>query len=101
VLNVAGAVNFVFFIWMFFSPSLAWLPFFFMSLTAFSIAAIIKRKSVPAPAGDSASGQGSEGTATRGGRALGAASLPPAPMFDRQGRTPLERVMRDDDEDEK
>lgn len=98
VLNVAGVINFIFFVWMFLSSSLYWLLFFFMALTAFSVASIVKRRSAPIP--DAVKpGWGGERATPVGVRALGAASPPPAPMFDREGRTPLERVMRDDEEE--
>jgi hypothetical protein len=99
-LNVAGAVNFVFFVWVFLTSSLYWLLFFFMSLTAFSVAAMIKRRSVPVPAADVKQAWEDEGATSGVARALEAASPPPAPMFDREGRTPLERVMRDDEEEQ-
>ena len=99
-LYVAGAVNFILYLWMFLSSSLSWLPFFFMSVTAFAAAALIKRRSVTIPAADSTRWRGKVATQDAA-RALGAAEPPPAPMFDREGRTPLERVMRDDGEDAK
>jgi hypothetical protein len=98
VLNVAGAVNFVLFIWMFLSFSLSWLLFFFMALIAFSIAARIKKRSVSMPVAADRPGRGDEVATSGGAKALGTAQ-PPVPMFDREGRTPLERVMRDGDDE--
>jgi len=97
-LNVAGAVGFVLFAWAFLSfPSLYWLPFFFASLTAFFIAAKVKRRSVATPPAlsDSAGGADALGEA---GADNTAAPLPPRAMFDREGRTPLERVFTQDEE---
>lgn len=96
-LNVAGAVNFIFFVWTFLSTSRIWLLYFFMSLTAFFIASTIKKKSVTPRA--------AAGLSRRGKNALGGAgehvtTLPPRPMFDREGRTPLERVFTQDEEAE-
>ncbi|MDT5293395.1 MAG: hypothetical protein QOJ76_275 [Acidobacteriota bacterium] len=98
VLKVAGAVNFIFFVWMFLSNSLSWLFFFFMALTAFSVSAIAKRRSGPAHVARGTPGLVGEGTNPVGAGAIRAATPQPAPMFDREGRTPLERAMRDEEE---
>ena len=95
-LNVAGAVGFVLFVWTFFSSSLYWLFYFFMSLTAFFVAAKIKKRGVPTPPAPGLSGR----TSGRGVTGEPVASLPPRPMFDREGRTPLERVFTEDEEAE-
>jgi hypothetical protein len=97
VLNIAGVVGFVFFLSTFFSSSLYWLFYFFMSLTAFFVAAKLKKRSVAPPPASGLSG--------RGLNVLNAAGeyvppLPPRPMFDREGRTPLERVFTQDEEAE-
>jgi hypothetical protein len=94
-LNVAGAVSFVFFVWTFLSFPLYWLLFFFMSLTSFSVAAVIKRRSVAVPNSTGPSGREDETAIPGGGGAKAlVAAFPPAPMFDREGRTPLERVFK-------
>jgi hypothetical protein len=96
-LNVAGAVSFVFFVWTFLSTSLNWLLYFFISLTAFFVAATIKKKSVaPRPAAVP-SGRWKNAP---GGAGEHVTALPPRPMFDREGRTPLERVFTQDEEAE-
>ncbi len=89
-LYVAGAVSLAFAAWNFLSLSLAWLFFFFTSLAAFLTAAMVKKKSVAAPVHTH---EAAGGTAN----ALGA-TLPPAPMFDVEGRTPLERAFAEDEE---
>jgi len=94
-LNAAGAVGFVFFVWTFFSSSLFWLFYFFMSLTAFFVASTIKKKAVTL--------RDEAGLSGRAKNALGGErvpALPPRPMFDREGRTPLERVFTQDEEAE-
>lgn len=86
-LKVAGGVSLAFAVWTFLSPSLSWLLFFFLSLAAFSTAAMIKRRGVRAPAhSPETAGLGSGDV-----KALGD-DFPPAPMFDREGQTPLERA---------
>lgn len=97
VLNVAGAAGFVLFVWTFFSSSLFWLFYFFMSLTAFFAAAKIKKKSVAPP---NASGLSGRGTNALKEAFEHVTPLPPRPMFDREGRTPLERVFTEDEEAE-
>lgn len=92
-LNVAGAVGFALFVWTFLSTPLFWLFYFFISLTAFFAAAKIKKRSVPPPA-PGLSGRGANVLNSAGGRVT---ALPP-PMFDREGRTPLERVFTQDEE---
>ena len=96
-LNVAGAVGFALFVWTFLSTPINWLLFFFMSLTAFFVAAKIKRRSVTSPP---ASGLSGRGTKALGGAGERVTALPPRPMFDREGRTPLERVFTQDEEAE-
>ena len=96
-LNVAGAVSFIFFVWTFFSPSLYWLSYFFMSLTAFFVAAKIKKRGVAPPP---ASGLSGRGTHALSGAGEYVPPLPPRPMFDREGRTPLERVFTQDEDGE-
>jgi hypothetical protein len=97
LLNVAGAVSFVFFLSTFFSSSLNWLFYFFMSLTAFFVAAKIKKRGVATPP---ASGLSGRGTHALSGAGEYVPPLPPRPMFDREGRTPLERVFNEDEEAE-
>jgi hypothetical protein len=95
-LNAAGAVGFVLFIWKFLSGSLLqWLLFFFVSLTAFFVAAKVWRRSVAAPP---AAGLSGRGAGALGGSGAAAAAAPPRAMFDREGRTPLERVFTQDEE---
>jgi|SRR5215207_3932303 len=96
-LNVAGAVCFVFFVWTFFSSSLYWLFYFFMSLTAFFVASTIKKRGVMLR--DEAGLSGRAKNAVRGAGEH-VPTLPPRPMFDREGRTPLERVFTQDEEAE-
>lgn len=86
-LNVAGAVGLALSVWKFLSPSLAWLLYFFISLAVFLIAAVIKKRSVLSPTVPSETAAVGDDVA----KALGMA-FPPAPMFDRDGRTPLERA---------
>ena len=97
VLNVAGAVSFVFFVWTFFSSSLYWLFYFFMSLTAFFVAAKIKKRGVAPPPASESSRRGTNALSEAGEHVT---TLPPRPMFDREGRTPLERVFTQDEEAE-
>jgi hypothetical protein len=95
--NAAGAVSFALFAWKFLSGSLLqWLTFFFVSLTAFFVAAKVKRRSVAAPPAAGLSGRGAGALGASG--AAEAAALPPRAMFDREGRTPLERVFTQDEE---
>ena len=94
-LNAAGAVSFIFFVRTFLSPSLYWLFYFFMSLTAFFVAAKVKRRSVGPPAAAWLSGRGTNALGEAGEHLT---ALPPRPMFDREGRTPLERVFTQDEE---
>jgi hypothetical protein len=94
VLNVAGAAFFVPFVWTFFSETLFWLFYFFMSLTAFFAAATIKKRGVAPPEAELA-GRGAKVLDDAGGHAT---AMPPRPMFDREGRTPLERVFNEDEE---
>ena len=96
-LNVAGAVGFVLFVWIFFSTSLYWLFYFFISLTAFFVASRIKKRSVTTPTPAERSGRGANALREAGGHVTG---LPPRPMFDREGRTPLERVFTQDEDGE-
>jgi hypothetical protein len=96
-LNAAGAVSFVLFVWTFLSPSLNWLLFFFMSLTAFFVASKIKRKSVTPPPAAELPSRGTKALSKAGEHVT---AMPPRPMFDREGRTPLERVFSEDEESE-
>lgn len=96
-LNAAGAVGFVLFVWTFLSTSLNWLFYFFISFTAFFVASKIKKRSVAPPA---AAGLSERGTNALRGAGEYVSPLPPRPMFDREGRTPLERVFTQDEEAE-
>lgn len=96
-LNVAGAVSFVLFAWMFLSTSINWLFFFFTSLTAFFVASKIKKRSV-APPDVSELPRGGMNVLNAAGERVTA--MPPRPMFDREGRTPLERVFTQDEDGE-
>jgi hypothetical protein len=97
LLSVAGAVSFVLFLSTFFSSSLYWLFYFFTSLTAFFVAAKIKKRGVATP---HASGLSGRRTHALSGAGEYVPPLPPRPMFDREGRTPLERVFSQDEEAE-
>lgn len=96
-LNAAGAVGFVLFAWTFLSTSINWLLYFFISLTAFFVASKIKKKSV-APRAAAGLTRCGMGVLNAAGEHVTA--LPPRPMFDREGRTPLERVFTQDEDAE-
>ncbi|HVF66355.1 MAG TPA: hypothetical protein VM914_01740 [Pyrinomonadaceae bacterium] len=96
-LNVAGAVGFVLFVWTFLPPSLYRPFYFFMSLTVFFVAAKIKKRGVAPPSAPEFSGRGADAS---NGAGEYATALPPRAMFDREGRTPLERVFTQDEEAE-
>lgn len=97
VLNVAGAVGFVLFVWTFLSTSINWLLYFFISLTAFFVASKIKKRSITPPTTAEHSGRGAHALREARGHVT---ALPPRPMFDREGRTPLERVFTQDEDAE-
>ncbi|HEV7891754.1 MAG TPA: hypothetical protein VGP08_14020 [Pyrinomonadaceae bacterium] len=95
LLNVAGAVGFVLFVWTFLSTSINWLLYFFISLTTFFVASKIKKRSVTPPVSAEHSGRGANALREAGEHMT---ALPPRPMFDREGRTPLERVFTQDED---
>lgn len=94
-----GEVSFFLCVWTFIYSSSYWLPLFFVTLTSFIVSTKLKNRAVVSPSSlparvSKASALGSAGAGEY------VTPLPPRPMFDREGRTPLERVFTQDKEAE-
>jgi hypothetical protein len=98
-LKVLGEASFFICVLTFVYSSPYWLPFFFVALTSFIVSAKLKNRAVVPPSSLPArAGKASALGSTGAGEYV--TPLPPRPMFDREGRTPLERVFTQDEEAE-